>query len=119
MPVIKMRKTMTNKLTILFLSLFVTSCVGSMEKLPGSKEKSKYGPTNSEDQYGLISYYEDHGSIARENSYKKMYDACNGSYKIISENIGGSSATVIAPIYGGGAIASNSKKVYIKFICNN
>ena len=100
------------------MSLIISGCVGTIEKMPGTIENSKYGPTNSSEQYGVISYYEAHGKPARENSYKKMYDLCNGSYKILNEDMGGSGTTVIAPVYGGGAIASNSKKVYIKFICN-
>ena len=104
--------------TLIIISTIISGCVGTVEHMPGSVENSKYAPTNTSEQYGVISYYEAHGSTARENSYKKMYEACNGSYKILSEDIGGSSATVIAPLYGGGAIASNSKKVYIKFICN-
>ena len=100
------------------MPLIISACVGTIEKMPGSIENSKYSPTNASEQYGVISYYEAHGASARENSYKQMYDICNGSYKILNEDIGGSGTTVITPVYGGGAIASNSKKVYIKFICN-
>jgi len=110
---------MKRTIVILILApLIICACVGTIEKMPGTIENSKYGPTNASEQYGVISYYEAHGEPARENSYKKMYEICNGSYKILNEDIGGSGATVITPVYGGGAIASNSKKVYIKFICN-
>ncbi len=107
--------------TILFYAvatIIISGCVAKMEKMPGGLENSKYAPTNSAEQYGVISYYEAHGQSAREDAYKKMYDTCNGSYKIVGEEIGGSSTTAIVPIAGGGAIASNSAKVYIKFVCN-
>ena len=97
---------------------FVSGCVAKIEKMPGSLEHSKYAPTNASEQYGVVSYYEAHGQTAREDAYKTMYEICNGDYKIIGEEIGGSNTTTITPIAGGGAIASNSAKVYIRFTCN-
>lgn len=72
----KMKNTIV--LTILLGSFFV-GCTAKMEKLPGSLESSRYAPTNSSQQYGLISYDSEDGDMAREDAYKQMYSACNGS----------------------------------------
>ena len=87
-----------------------------MEQVPGSVEKSKYAPVNSNQQYGLISY---EGTMGREDAYKKMHKTCNGKYKIIDE-YKSSAGGVYVPYgqysqYGGTML--NAEKTNIKFLC--
>jgi hypothetical protein len=97
--------------------LIISGCVASMERYPGSVSNSKYAPSNSSSQSGLISYSSDDGKMAREDAYKKMYNACNGRYSIIGESME-QGDSVAMPLYGGGFIMANEKKVFIEFICD-
>ncbi|VTM99758.1 Uncharacterised protein [Raoultella planticola] len=73
------------KVSLLFISsILLVSCSG-IDKQPGA---TAYGPVNSENQYGEASYTRGWPSVEsqrRQDTYKKMYEACNGKYKIIKE----------------------------------
>ncbi|MCK9455531.1 MAG: hypothetical protein WCY51_07480 [Sulfurimonas sp.] len=102
------------------LTIIFSGCTAKIEHMPGSIEKSKYAPINSEEQYGLVSYLNGGASSVREarreDAYKKMYEACSGKYKIIDESNKNSGAMFISNGNGGGFMA-NTNKIYIKFIC--
>ena len=110
-----------NILSALILAIVFVGCSARMEHMPGSIENSKYAPTNSNKQYGLISYNNNGASSVkkarREDAYKQMFNACNGEYKIIDESNNSTGSTFISNGNGGGFIA-NMNRVYIKFLCD-
>ena len=99
------------------IGLLFSGCISAkMVKAPRSS--SRYGPIEGGNE-GVISYSANGADSIiesrREYAYKKMYEACNGRYKIISESQqmdGG----MLAPI-GGTYYISSTKTIYIKFKC--
>ena len=75
--------------SVLALVLLVSSaCSASMVRRPGV-EQSKYGPRTPQVRPGVVSYRNAGAqgitAARRENAYRQMYSACDGSYEIDSE----------------------------------
>jgi hypothetical protein len=88
------------KLTLILCSVAILSACSGIDKQPGP---SAYGPINQDAQAGEASYTVGSSSVMRsrrEDTYKKMYDACGGPYKIMSEN-------------------NDGQTVHMKFVCAN
>lgn len=82
---------------ILLFAFLLASCSG-IDKQPGP---SAYGPVNEDAQAGEARYTVGSSSVMqsrREDTYKKMYDACHGAYKILDEQ-------------------NDGQNVHIKFAC--
>jgi hypothetical protein len=71
----------------LLMSLFVlASCSSTMLKKVGNK--SKYAPANYQ-EIGSVQYELSHTdwveNMRKEDAFKSMHEACNGSYEIVRE----------------------------------
>lgn len=76
------------KFVLLFISSLLLIACSGIDKKPGA---TAYGPVNADDHYGEASYTRGWPSVEsqrRQDTYKKMYEACNGKYKIIKEEEG-------------------------------
>ena len=112
-------------ITFLFLGtgiLIFSGCsTTNVEQVPGSMAHSKYAPVNSQEQYGVVSYLDKGFSSAarREDAYKKMYEVCNGKYKIIRESSKNIGATYNAYQYNkySSGTATNISRRYIQYTC--
>lgn len=98
-------------------TLLIAGCSADMLVSP----TDKYGPTSG-DKIGRIKYLAEGASSViesrRKDALKKMYDACNGRYKILDET---SKDKVIGlseySAFKGSAFIGSSEYVYIKFQC--
>ena len=69
-----------------FLSLVLLGCAAHMVSNPSAI--NSYGPVNAAERGGEIKYKAS-GALAstrRQDAYKQMYQACNGSYRIDGES---------------------------------
>lgn len=98
-----------------------------MEQHPyAQKKKSQYAPINETVEtrpIGITSYMNEGVSAVREarreDAYKKMFNACNGKYKILGESSSETGDFYYAQNMGSATYISNlsSSYVYIKFEC--
>lgn len=104
-------------LFILIYGLLIAGCGADMLVSPGGK----YGPTDG-DKAGRIKYLAEGVSSViearRNDAFKKMYNACNGHYKILDDTskdklIGSSDYNG----YGGSSFIGSMEYVYIRFEC--
>src|SRR3990167_8136073 len=102
-------------LFILTCGLLMAGCGADMLISPGGK----YGPTDG-DKTGRIKYLAEGASpvieARRNDAQKKMYDACNGHYKIIDDtskdkSMGSSEYNA----YRGSSFIGSMEYVYIRF----
>ena len=110
------------KKIILLISLLVISCSGiRIHKYPNVTDiPREYAPMNDyKNNYGVVSYLNEGVSsirkARREESFKKMYELCNGKYVIIEEK---NSETDPLYIVNENMIGSvSSTYVFFKFEC--
>lgn len=83
------------KITILLISLSALGCTSAnMIKAPNSSNiPQEYAPVNSpKDNFGVVNYLDEGASSVREarrkDAFKKMYNSCNGKYRILEETNG-------------------------------
>ena len=98
-----------------------------MEQHPYAERKvSKYAPVNEVVEpraIGITSSMNEGASFVRkgrrEDAYKKMYDACDGKYKILGESSSETGDFYYTQAMGNALYTSNlsSTYVYIKFEC--
>lgn len=76
-------------LMMTLIALYITSCATAdiVQSVGGSG--SAYAPTNDSQRPGIVKYLNDGADFIvkarREDAYKKMYESCNGKYKIVNE----------------------------------
>jgi hypothetical protein len=83
--------------------------------------KPKYAPDNYK-PVGVIKYLNQGADFVikerRESAFKDMYDACKGSYKIISESERADGGVGMA-ISSSTAMYGSTKYWYIRYECNS
>lgn len=107
---------------VLFFMLLLSSCGAQMVTTRGFS-KSEFAPTNETSMKGGSIKYLAQGAdfvirARREDSYKQMFETCNGPYEITSESTksyGGSAIT----IGGGNSVYESDSWVHIDFVCEN
>lgn len=106
-----------------FISLLCLAAAGcattSAEML--ARPGGSYGPTSGAD-FGLVRYESDGSSsdveARQEDARMKMYDACNGHYRVLRQ--GSREQLQLGPgagRFGRYPTASSTNYVYIKFMC--
>lgn len=104
---------------VVLSALLLSGCAAKMVVDPGSDLGSRYAPVNEGTRPGMIRYLNEGVQAVRkkrrDDAYKKMYNSCDGSYKIISEGSQSSGGAIIP--MGAGAIYSDSQYIYIQFEC--
>ena len=112
---------MPKRLAILLLSIGITGCSAKLVSAPGAKSGSAYAPVNEQSLPGVVRYsakgIKPVVNSRREAAYKKMFETCNGKYKILGESFD-SEGGVIVPV-GNLAAYSPRRYVYIHFECVN
>jgi hypothetical protein len=96
-----------------FFCLILIGCSDKTAQHVTHRVKSQYGPTDAVP--GGMVRYSNEGSDSdinrrREDAYKKMFDACDGKYKITSEHVSAEVAMI-------GRVPYNYKYVYIDYDC--
>ncbi|WP_454781687.1 hypothetical protein [Legionella sp. WA2022007384] len=98
-------------------SLLMVGCSADMLVSP----TSKYGPTDG-DKTGRIRYLAEGASTViearRNDAFKKMYNACNGHYKILGDT--SKDKLIGASDYNddkGSSFVGSMEYVYIRFEC--
>jgi hypothetical protein len=98
--------------------LILIGCSDKTAQHVTHRVKSLYGPTDGAPG-GTVRYSNEGSESAinrrREDAYKKMFDACDGKYKITSEHVSAEVAAV--PIAGVGIVPYSYKYVYIEYDC--
>lgn len=105
------------------LSLLFSGCTSAVMVNRRGDSVSQYAPTNEKLNHGGMIKYLNQGykgiiKKRRENSYKQMYQSCNGPYRITSEGQraeGGSALIVPGPL--SGVVYESSQWWYIAFEC--
>lgn len=103
-------------LTIIY-SILIVSCSADMLVSPNSK----YGPTDG-DKTGRVRYLAEGASpvieARRNDALKKMYDACNGHYKILDDTSKDKLIGTSDYNYNkGSSFIGSMEYVYIRFEC--
>ena len=112
-------KTLVQTATLLLLLALVVSCSATMLVAPGRQSGSQYAPVNEAVRPGMIKYLNQGADEVirrrREDAYRQMYDACRGSYKIVSE--GSRTEGGVAMSIGGIMVYDDLQYWYISFRC--
>jgi len=78
-------------IALLEILILLSGCTtANLVRAPGDNAPKEYAPINSGDStYGVVNYLNEGASFVtnarRKDAYKKMYEACNGKYKILGE----------------------------------
>ncbi len=103
-------------IVLIVISALLTGCTSATLQI----RDSKYGPVG-EKRGGTTSYLNDGANSAvrkrRELAYKKMYELCDGRYKITNEY--DRSDDAVGFVYGGVASAHRDTYRYIEFDCED
>lgn len=110
------------KLIILsIVSLVITSCTTAEIVHPVGGSASAYAPSNETQRPGMVKYLNQGVDFViksrREDAYKKMYESCGGSYKIVNEGPQAEGGAMV-PV-GNTYFYSQSNYWYISFQCVN
>lgn len=113
---------MEKKTFLIGLALvFVAGCSAKLISAPGAKSGSAFAPVNEGSLPGVVRYsakgIKPIVNARREAAYKKMFETCNGKYRIVGES-SDSKGGVIIPV-GNMAAYSANKHIYIHFECEN
>lgn len=104
------------KLLVFLIFPLLTGCSATMES--HLSKNTPYAPVN-EINGGIVSYLNQGAQFVkdsrRKDAYKKMHDACQGDYKILSE--GESAEEGIATPIGNSVLYGQDRYWKIKFEC--
>lgn len=105
---------------ISILLVAMTSCAtATMVSNPGGASNSPYAPTNEASRGGVVKYLNQGADFVikgrRDDSYKQMFDACHGKYKIDAEGQKAEGGVVQA--VPGMLMTSDFQYWYIQFSC--
>jgi hypothetical protein len=104
----------------LFLLFICTACTAQMVNAPGGMSDSTYAPVNEASRSGVIKYLNGGAEAViksrREDAYKKMYQACNGKYRIDAEGPHEEGGVVMA-LSPSSTVFADSEYWYIQFSC--
>jgi hypothetical protein len=98
----------------------VAACGAQMNARPSSAEQpSRYGPVSQPDSEGEVQYplggLDSIVAGRREDAYKQMFAACNGSYSITHEEDKEGTVASIGP-YGGTAMPITYRVIRFKCV---
>lgn len=100
--------------------VFATGCSAKLISAPGAKSGSAFAPVNEASLPGVVRYsakgIKPIVNARREAAYKKMFETCNGKYRIVGES-SDSRGGVIVPV-GNMAAYSENKYIFIHFECS-
>lgn len=101
-----------------FIFLGLAGCM-SADMVSSPNSGSAYAPVNESSRSGIVKYLNAGADYVRkqrrEDAYKQMHDACNGSYKIDAEGSNAEGGSVINS--GGASIWTQTNYWYIQFSC--
>jgi len=107
-----------NKIIItVALALLVSGCA-NLEVSPGKKSNLKNAPLNETSRAGIVSYSKNaiDEDDERQEAYNTMAESCQGSYKILNEELKRGNGDYIGD-KGDLAMGLNEDRVYIRFAC--
>ena len=107
----KYKVMITVSLVLLFLGC------AELEVSPGKHSSLKNTPVNEDGRAGIVSYSKDviDEDGERQEAYDTMAESCNGTYKILNEEIKrGNGDFLTDKDY---ALGLNDDRVYISFVC--
>jgi len=117
---IKFIQKLTNVPLFVSLLFICAACTAQMVNAPGGMSDSPYAPVNEASRSGVIKYLNGGADAViksrREDAYKKMYDACNGKYRIDAEGPREEGGVVMG-ISPSSSVYANSEYWYIQFSC--
>ena len=101
------------------LALLVSGCA-NLEVSPGKKSNLKNAPVNETSRAGIVSYSKNaiDEDDERQEAYNTMAESCQGSYKILNEELKRGNGDYIGD-NGKLTMAMNEDRVYISFVCVN
>lgn len=108
---------MMKSFSLIVFFLYISSCATA--DLVHPVGGSAYAPTNDSQRPGLVKYLNQGAEFVikarREDAYKKMFESCDGKYKIVNEGqqADGGSMTPVGNSY----MYSQFNYWYISFIC--
>lgn len=104
-----------------FVVMIVACLAGCMsaDMVSSPNSGSAYAPANESSRSGVVKYLNAGADYVRkqrrEDAYKQMHDACNGSYNIDAEGSNAEGGSVINS--GGASIWTQTNYWYIQFSC--
>lgn len=110
------------RLMLITCCVSAAGCQSTHVRKAGSSNgpKSKFAPVNESSRGGVVKYLNNGADFViearREDAYRTMYKACEGSYKIDAEGPreeGG----VVAPMQGGAGMWAGFQYWYIQYSC--
>jgi hypothetical protein len=114
---LKLRKAIY--LLMQLLAGFMTACTADMVLAPGAPSHSQYAPINEAKRPGIIKYLNQGAQAVRdarrEDAYKQMHSACDGTYRIIREGTRSDGGAVVP--FGDMTVYAENQYVYIEFEC--
>ncbi len=97
----------------------LSGCSATHVMGPSAGVDSKYSPVNERERTGVVRYLNKGADFViksrRNDAYKKMYESCNGKYKIVNESVKDGDL----PVYSISNIIflDRGKYVFIEYRC--